>query len=125
MDLGVTNRAGSRLGPRAVRAVERIGPYEHNLKIAPLAGCAVADVGDVTMQSRYDLAGCHRDIEAYFARLRAAGVLPLAVGGDHSISLPILKALGRDRPLRLVNIDSHCDTTTGKAACRARLVLYV
>src|SRR3546814_13397325 len=37
MDLGVTNRAGSRLGPRAVRAVERIGPYAHNLKIAPLA----------------------------------------------------------------------------------------
>src|SRR3546814_14298500 len=92
MDLGVTNRAGSRLGPRAVRAVERIGPYEHNLKIAPLAGCAVADVGDVTMQSRYDLAGCHRDIEAYFDRVRAAGVLPLAVGGDHSISLPILQA---------------------------------
>ncbi|HEY9569170.1 MAG TPA: agmatinase [Thalassobaculum sp.] len=111
MDLGVTNRAGSRLGPRAVRAVERIGPYEHNLKIAPLAGCAVADVGDVTMQSRYDLAGCHRDIEAYFDRVRAAGVLPLAVGGDHSISLPILKALGRDRPLGLVHIDAHCDTS--------------
>src|SRR3546814_15674213 len=61
------------------------------------------------MQSRYDLAGCHRDIEAYFDRVRAAGVLPLAVGGDHSISLPILKALGRDRPLGLVHIDAHCD----------------
>ena len=37
MDLGVTNRAGARLGPRAVRAVERIGPYEHALKIAPMS----------------------------------------------------------------------------------------
>jgi len=111
MDLGVTNRAGSRLGPRAVRAVERIGPYEHALKIAPLADCAAADVGDVVMRSRYDLVGCHEDIEAYFAAVRAAGVVPLAIGGDHSISLPILKALGRDRPLGLVHIDAHCDTS--------------
>ncbi len=111
MDLGVTNRAGSRLGPRAVRAVERIGPYEHNLKIAPLADCAAADVGDVTMRSRYDLVSCHEDIEAYFDGVRAAGVVPLAIGGDHSISLPILKALGRGRPLGLVHIDAHCDTS--------------
>lgn len=111
MDLGVTNRAGSRLGPRAVRAIERIGPYEHQLKIAPLAGCAVADVGDVVMRSRYDLVSCHEDIETYFANVHAAGVIPLAIGGDHSISLPILKALGRDRPLGLVHIDAHCDTS--------------
>ena len=37
MDLGVTNRAGARLGPRAVRAIERIGPYEHALRVAPFA----------------------------------------------------------------------------------------
>ena len=36
MDLGVTNRAGARLGPRAVHAVERIGPYEHVLRVAPM-----------------------------------------------------------------------------------------
>src|SRR5580704_10812107 len=49
MDLGVTNRAGARLGPRAVRAVERIGPYEHALGIAPLLHVHAADVGDVPM----------------------------------------------------------------------------
>src|SRR5216110_2637241 len=43
MDLGVTNRAGARLGPRAVRAVERIGPYEHALGLAPMNDLAVAD----------------------------------------------------------------------------------
>src|SRR5713101_319717 len=110
MDLGVTNRAGARLGPRAVRAVERIGPYEHALGIAPLLRVHAADVGDVPMKSRFSLEECHADIEAFFGRVRAAGVIPLAVGGDHSITYPILKALGKDRPVGLVHIDGHCDT---------------
>jgi len=55
MDLGVTNRAGARFGPRAVRAVERVGPYEHVLKIAPLAEARFADVGDAPMRSRFSL----------------------------------------------------------------------
>jgi agmatinase len=111
MDLGVTNRAGARLGPRAVRNVERIGPYEHALRCAPAETLRFADLGDVPMASRFDLARCHADIEAFFARLRAAGVVPLAVGGDHSVSYPILRALGAGgRPLGLVHIDAHCDT---------------
>ncbi len=60
MDLGVTNRAGARLGPRAVRGVERIGPYEHVLKIAPMGMLKVADIGDVPMQSRFSLDAVHR-----------------------------------------------------------------
>ncbi|MBK9082618.1 MAG: agmatinase [Rhizobiales bacterium] len=111
MDLGVTNRPGSRFGPRAVRAVERIGPYEHVLRMAPLTDCAIADIGDVSMRSRYDLAGCHADIEAFYKRLVGAGVVPLSVGGDHSISLPILKAVGADRPVGMIHIDAHCDTS--------------
>jgi agmatinase len=111
MDLGVTNRAGARLGPRAVRAVERIGPYEHALRVAPGADLVVADIGDVPMQSRFDLGQCHRDIEAFFTRVCAAGVVPLSVGGDHSISYSILKALGAARPVGMVHIDAHCDTS--------------
>jgi len=110
MDLGVTNRAGARLGPRAVRAIERIGPMDHVLGIAPGLRLSAADVGDVPMDSRFDLARCHAEIEAHFRALHAAGVRTLAVGGDHSISYPILRALGRDRPLGLVHIDAHCDT---------------
>ena len=90
MDLGVTNRAGARLGPRAVRDVERIGPYEHALRIAPSVHLSVADGGDVPMQSRFSLDQCHADIEAYFTKVCAAGVVPLAVGGDHSITHSIL-----------------------------------
>jgi agmatinase len=111
MDLGVTNRAGARLGPRAVRAVERIGPYEHALRIAPTIHVSVADIGDVPMQSRFSLDQCHRDIEAFYSRVCAAGVIPLSVGGDHSITHSILKAVGRDHPVGLVHIDAHCDTS--------------
>ena len=110
MDLGVTNRAGARLGPRAVRDVERIGPYEHALRIAPSVHLSVADVGDVPMQSRFSLDQCPADLEAYFTKVCAAGVVPLAVGGDHSITHSILKAVGRDRPVGMVHIDAHCDT---------------
>ena len=110
MDLGVTNRAGARLGPRAVRAVERIGPYEHVLRMAPASDIKVADIGDVPMRSRFSLPDCHADIEAHLAAVVAAGVIPLSVGGDHSISYPILRALGRDRPVGMIHIDAHCDT---------------
>ena len=111
MDLGVTNRAGARLGPRAVRAVERVGPYEHVMKIVPMAEARVADIGDVPMRSRYNLEACHVDIEAFYTQLIASGVIPVSVGGDHSISAAILKAVGRSAPVGLVHIDAHCDTS--------------
>jgi guanidinopropionase len=110
LDLGVTNRAGARLGPRAVRGIERLGPYHHVHRIAPFAELKVADVGDVPFRSRYSLNDSHEDIERFFDAVSAARVAPISVGGDHSISLPILKALGRRRPLGLVHIDAHCDT---------------
>lgn len=110
MDLGVTNRPGARYGPRALRTIERIGPYNHVLACAPVYDLRVADVGDVPFASRYRLEGSLEDIERYFGRVHAAGVLPLSVGGDHSITHPIMTAIGRDRPVGMVHIDAHCDT---------------
>ena len=110
MDLGVTNRAGARFGPRAVRQVERIGPYEHVLGIAPFLRARFADVGDVSFRSRFDLRSCHEDIEVYFRQTVDAGIVPLAVGGDHSISYAILRAVGAKRPVGMLHIDAHCDT---------------
>ena len=110
MDLGVTNRTGARFGPRALRTIERIGPYNHVLRCAPVGELRVADVGDVPFRSRFDLDASLADIERYFQRVVAAGVAPLSVGGDHSITHPILKAIGRERPVGLVHIDAHCDT---------------
>lgn len=112
MDLGVTNRAGARRGPKAVRDIERIGPWNRVLDVAPAQVLRVADIGDVPMRSRYDLTSCHEDIEAFFAALVASGVAPLTVGGDHSISRPVLKALaGAHGPLGMVHIDAHADTS--------------
>lgn len=110
MDLGVTNRPGSRFGPRALRSIERVGPYNHVLDCTPVHDLRVADIGDVPFRSRYRLELCHEDIERHIDRIVAAGVVPLSVGGDHSISHPILKSVGRKQPVGMIHIDAHCDT---------------
>lgn len=110
MDLGVTNRPGARFGPRALRTIERIGPYNHVLACAPVFDLRVADIGDVPFASRYRLEQSLDDIERYFDKVVLAGVVPLSVGGDHSITHPIMKALGREQPLGMIHIDAHCDT---------------
>ncbi|MBT0958930.1 agmatinase [Alphaproteobacteria bacterium KMM 3653] len=110
MDLGVTNRNGSRFGPRALRAIERVGPYNDALETAPIHEMAVADIGDVPFRSRFDLAQSHQDIEALARAVVANKVLPMAVGGDHSITHPILRAVGEKAPVGMIHIDAHCDT---------------
>jgi guanidinopropionase len=110
MDLGVTNRPGSRFGPRALRTIERIGPYNHVLDCAPVQDLRVADIGDVPFRSRYRLELSHDDIERRINQIVDAGVVPLSVGGDHSITHPILKAVGKNRPVGIIHIDAHCDT---------------
>ncbi len=118
MDLGVTNRAGARLGPRAVRAVERVGLYEHALRMTPAGMCRIADIGDIPLETRYDLGICHKNIESFIRHRADAGVVPVSVGGDHSVTLPILRALGRDAPVGLVHIDAHCDTGGTYEGCK-------
>lgn len=110
MDLGVTNRTGSRFGPRALRTIERIGPYNHVLQCAPVFDLRVADIGDVPFASRYRLEQSHDDIERRINQIVDAGVVPLSVGGDHSITHPIMKAVGKQRPVGMIHIDAHCDT---------------
>ena len=110
MDLGVSNRPGARFGPRAVRTIERIGPYHPVFREVPSGRVRAADVGDVPFRSRYSLEQSLEDIEQYYSALKAQGVRPLSVGGDHSITYPILKALGKESPVALVHIDAHCDT---------------
>jgi guanidinopropionase len=118
MDLGVTNRSGARFGPRAVRNLERVGTYEHFLRMAPAANLSIADIGDIPLSSRYDLAACHKDIETFVERLVSAGIVPLSVGGDHSVSLPLLRAVGKDRPVGMIHIDAHCDTSGSFEGCK-------
>jgi guanidinopropionase len=110
-DGGVTNRSGARHGPRAVRdqssLLRRINAATG---ISPFAAARVRDLGDAWIEQPYELLGAHAEIQAFLASVHAAGVIPLSVGGDHSISLPILRAVAKDRPLGMVHIDAHCDT---------------
>ena len=110
MDLGVTNRPGARFGPRALRSIERVGPFHHTHRVVPSALVEAADAGDVPMASRYSLEQCHHDIRAYYDRVVEAGVVPVSVGGDHSITQSIMGALGRSEPVGMIHIDAHCDT---------------
>src|ERR1035441_4256885 len=96
--------------PRAVRSIERIGPYHPTFRGVPKSSVRAADLGDVPFRSRYSLQQSLQDIEHYYSALKAQGVRPLSVGGDHSITYPILKALGKDSPVGLVHLAAHCDT---------------
>lgn len=110
MDLGVTNRSGARFGPRALRAIERVGPYHPAYNLIPANVLRCADVGDVPFRSRFSLEKSIEDIEAFYRKIAAAGLKPVSAGGDHSITYPIMKALGAEAPLGMVHIDAHCDT---------------
>ena len=114
-DGGVTNRSGARHGPRAVRdqssLLRRINAATG---IAPFAAARVRDLGDAWIEQPYELIGAHAEIRSFLATVVAAGVIPLCVGGDHSVSLPILRAIAQSRqagaPLGMVHVDAHCDT---------------
>ncbi len=110
-DGGVTNRSGARHGPREVRnqssLLRRINSATG---IAPFAKLRVRDLGDAWIEEPYELEGALAEIAAFYHRVVQAGVTPVSVGGDHSISLPILRAVGASRPVGMVHIDAHCDT---------------
>ncbi|MEO1773735.1 MAG: agmatinase [Pseudomonadota bacterium] len=110
-DGGVTNRPGARHGPREVRNQSSlIRRINQPTGVAPFDTHRIADLGDAWIEKPYELTSAHAEIEAFYARLHAAGIRPLTCGGDHSISLPILRALATDGPLGLLHIDAHCDT---------------
>lgn len=110
-DGGVSNRPGARHGPREVRNQSSLmRRINQATGAAPFQAARVADVGDAWVRKPYELVGAHAEIEAFFARIHAAGARPLTCGGDHSISLPILRALAKDRPVGMIHIDAHCDT---------------
>jgi len=110
-DGGATNRTGTRHGPREVRNQSSLMRKINQASgIAPYELCTVADLGDAWVERPFDLESSLAEIGAFYQRIHAAGVTPLSCGGDHSISLPILRALGAGRPLGLVHIDAHCDT---------------
>jgi guanidinopropionase len=110
-DGGVTNRTGARHGPRDIRNHSSlIRKINQATGVAPFDLVRVADLGDAWLERPFELAGAHDELKAFYDAVYSAGITPLSVGGDHSISLPILRAIARSSPLGLVHIDAHCDT---------------
>jgi agmatinase len=112
LDLATTYRPGARLGPAAIRAAtaqlnERLYPWG----FGPCDELSIVDYGDCVLDH-------HRPttivpaIEAHADRILEAGVTMLSLGGDHFVTLPLLRAHGRrhGRPLALIHFDAHCDT---------------
>ena len=103
---------GARHGPREIRNQSSLmRTINHATRVNPYDLCSVADVGDVRFARVYDNAAVNDDIEQFVRRIVAAGAVPLAAGGDHSITYPVFRALATpDRPIGMIHIDAHTDT---------------
>lgn len=110
-DGGVTNRSGARHGPRAVREQSSLlRRYSSATGARPFEWARVRDLGDCWIEQPYELQGALEEIATFYRQVIAAGVVPLSVGGDHSVTYPVLRAVGERRPVGMVHIDAHCDT---------------
>jgi len=109
-DIGTSNRAGTRFGPRQIRAEScLIRPYNMATRAAPFDSLQVADIGDVAINT-FNLEKSITIIESAYEDILAHDCKPLTLGGDHTISLPILRALHRKHgPVGIVHVDAHAD----------------
>lgn len=109
-DGGTTNRAGARHGPRQIRDLSTMARNAHHATgITPFELCNCADLGD-TPVNPVDIEDTLKRVEDFYAQVVKQGIVPLTAGGDHLITLPIMRALCRDGPVGMVHFDAHTDT---------------
>ena len=110
MDIGTSWRSGTRFGPKQVRSESAmLRPYNLATGAAPFDSLQVADIGDLAINT-FSLSDSLRIISDSYDGILKYDALPLAIGGDHSITLPILRAMARRHgPLALVHVDAHAD----------------
>lgn len=111
LDIGTSNRSGTRFGPRAMRAESAmLRPFNMATGAAPFAEMQVADIGDVAINT-FDLKKSIEIIARAYKEVLSHGVVPLTLGGDHTLTYPILQAMKeRHGPVALIHIDAHSDT---------------
>jgi guanidinobutyrase len=109
-DVGASNRAGARFGPRQIRAESSLlRPYNMATRAAPFDSLMVADIGDVAINT-FNLGASMEIIEAAFDEILGHRCRPLTLGGDRTITLPILRAMKKVHgTLGLVHVDAHAD----------------
>ncbi len=110
LDIGTSNRPGARFGPRQMRAESSLlRPYNMATGAAPFDTLQVADLGDVPVNT-YSLEKSLGIITGFYDEVLAANCRPLTLGGDHTIALPVLRAVARKHgPVALVHVDAHAD----------------
>jgi len=109
-DGGTTNRAGARHGPRQIRDLSTMARNAHHATgITPFELCNCADLGDTTVNP-VDIEDTLKRVEGFYTQVVDRGIVPLTAGGDHLITLPIMRALCRDEPVGMVHFDAHTDT---------------
>ena len=110
MDIGTSNRSGTRHGPRQIRAEScMLRPYNMATGAAPFDSLQVADIGDVAINT-FDLKKSVKLIEKAYDRILAQDCVPLTLGGDHTLTLPILRAMAKKHgPVAMVHVDAHAD----------------
>ncbi len=110
-DGGVTNRTGARHGPREIRNQSSLmRRCNQSSGICPYELCRVRDVGDAFVESPFNLQRSLDEIAGFYARLAEHAVIPISAGGDHSVTLPILRGIAQQAPVGLIHFDAHCDT---------------
>ena len=110
LDIGTSHRPGARFGPRQIRAESAlIRPYNMATGAAPFDTLQVADLGDVPINT-YSLEKSLPIITGFYEQVLNADCIPLTLGGDHTIALPILRAVvAKHGPVALVHVDAHAD----------------
>lgn len=110
MDIGTSHRSGTRFGPRQIRAESAmIRPYNMWTKASPFDMLQVADIGDIAIDT-FDLKQSVKIIEAAYDEILAHDVIPLTLGGDHTLTYPVLKAIAKKHgPVGLIHVDAHAD----------------
>ena len=108
-DLGLNYRTGARQGPAGVREASRVIRRVHPTSgTAPFRLCNVADIGDAPVNPMSKDKSINM-ITAFFSDLHGQGVVPIAIGGDHTIPLPILRGIASHRPVGILHFDAHAD----------------
>jgi len=110
LDGGASNRNGARFGPRSIRAEScLLRPFNLATGSAPFESLQVADCGDVAINT-FNITDSARRIREAFDSLLRNNVIPLSMGGDHSVTYPVLQAIAKKHgPVALVHIDAHAD----------------
>ena len=110
LDIGTSHRSGTRFGPRQIRAESAmLRPYNMASRVSPFDHLQVADLGDIAIDA-FSLEHSVALIEAGLADVLGHGCIPITLGGDHTLTLPALRAVhARHGPVGLVHVDAHAD----------------